>query len=89
MTFTEHLFGGHSRPITSPVEKMRSRVCLQLAHNHTVRKAQIQTNDRETLFSLRKPYETGETAQWLRALAALAENPGLLFCIHTVAHNCL
>lgn len=28
-----------------------------------------------------------EVAQWLRALTALAENPGLILSTHTVAHN--
>ena len=29
----------------------------------------------------------GGMAQWLRALAALAEDPGLVPCIHVVAHS--
>ena len=31
----------------------------------------------------------GEIAQWLRAPAALPEDPGLIPSTHVVAHNCL
>ena len=33
--------------------------------------------------------ESGEMAQWLGALAALGEDPGLVPSAHVVAHNCL
>lgn len=31
----------------------------------------------------------GKITQWLRALASLAEDPGLIPKTHMVAHNCL
>jgi hypothetical protein len=38
---------------------------------------------------LLKREEEGETAQWLRALAALPEDLGSIPSTHTAAHNCL
>lgn len=38
---------------------------------------------------LKLNFRPGEVALWVRALAALPQDPGTVHCTKTTAHNCL
>ena len=84
--------------MAGPVQEGQTNVRAQISNEkprivggegNLDRSQHIETDRKRQESITKKEAVAGEMAQWIRALAALPEDPGSIPSTHMAAHNCL